>query len=171
MQSLGNKNLQMHETLSYTGPDAALVQLARWLSRMADNHGALSFRPGLTQQELADMLGVHRAHWCAASTLCGHRASSAASRGMRWISPTRQPCAGLRNNRAFPGLTANPALMFQSEADGQGTRGLPLPDGRDCEKGFQRLHRCVGSTFPRSGGLGVIRQFLMKRHIPSGYPA
>lgn len=61
MQSLGNKNLQMHETLSYTGPDAALVQLARWLSRMADNHGALSFRPGLTQQELADMLGVHRA--------------------------------------------------------------------------------------------------------------
>lgn len=61
MQSLGNRNLQMHETLSYTGPDIALVQLARWLARAAEDHAALSFRPGLTQQELADMLGIHRA--------------------------------------------------------------------------------------------------------------
>ena len=61
MQSLGNKTLQMHQTLSYTGPDTELVQLARWLSRAADDHGALSFRPNLTQQDLANMLGIHRA--------------------------------------------------------------------------------------------------------------
>lgn len=61
MQSLGTKTLKMHENLSYTGSDIALVQLARWLSRAADDHGALSFRPNLTQQDLASMLGIHRA--------------------------------------------------------------------------------------------------------------
>jgi len=61
MQSLANKNLQMHESLSYTGPDTALIQLARWIQRTADNHGTFMLRPGLTQQELADRLGIHRA--------------------------------------------------------------------------------------------------------------
>lgn len=61
MRSLARKNLQMHETLSYTGPDAALIQLARWMQRATEKHGASSFRPGVTQQELADRLGIHRA--------------------------------------------------------------------------------------------------------------
>ena len=61
MQSLANKNFQMHESLSYTGPDTAIVQLARWMQRAADNHGSTELRPGLTQQELADRLGIHRA--------------------------------------------------------------------------------------------------------------
>ena len=61
MRSLARRNLQMHETLSYTGPDAALIQLARWMQRTAESHGSESFRPGITQQELADRLGIHRA--------------------------------------------------------------------------------------------------------------
>ena len=61
MQSLARKNLQMHETLSYTGPDAALVQTARWMLRAAESRASESFRPGVTQQELADRLGIHRA--------------------------------------------------------------------------------------------------------------
>ena len=61
MRSLARKNLQMHETLSYTGPDVALIQLARWILRAADSRGSDNFRPGITQQELADRLGIHRA--------------------------------------------------------------------------------------------------------------
>ena len=61
MRSLARKTLQMHETLSYTGPDVALIQLARWILRTADTHGTATLRPGLTQQELADRLGIHRA--------------------------------------------------------------------------------------------------------------
>lgn len=61
MRSLASKNLQMHETLSYTGPDAALIQLARWILRSADSYAAPAFQPGVTQQELADRLGIHRA--------------------------------------------------------------------------------------------------------------
>ena len=61
MLSLARKNLQMHETLSYTGPDAALIQIARWMLRAAESRASESFRPGVTQQELADRLGIHRA--------------------------------------------------------------------------------------------------------------
>lgn len=61
MHSLGGKTLAMHETLSYTGTGRTLVQLCRWLIRAAETHGSTTFRPGLTQQELADTLGVHRA--------------------------------------------------------------------------------------------------------------
>ncbi len=60
MRSLAEKTLHMHETLSYTGPDTALISLARWLCHMADERGT-TFSPGLTQQEIANKLGVHRA--------------------------------------------------------------------------------------------------------------
>lgn len=61
MRSLGGKTLTMHEQLSYTGTSRALVQLCRYLLRAVENHGGPSFRPDLTQQELADVLGIHRA--------------------------------------------------------------------------------------------------------------
>lgn len=61
MQSMASRNLQMHESLSYTGPDTALVQLARWIQRCIDDHGSTELSPGMTQQELADRLGIHRA--------------------------------------------------------------------------------------------------------------
>ena len=39
-----------------------------------------------------------------------------------------------------------------SAADGQGSCGLPLPEGRECGKGFHRLRRRVNSSFPHEGG-------------------
>ena len=61
MRSMASRNLQMHESLSYTGPDTALVQLARWIQRCIDDYGSTELSPGMTQQELADRLGIHRA--------------------------------------------------------------------------------------------------------------
>ena len=39
-----------------------------------------------------------------------------------------------------------------SAADGQGSCGLHLPEGRGCGKGFHRLRRRVNSSFPPEGG-------------------
>lgn len=61
MRSLARKTLSMHEHLSYTGTGRTEVQLARYLIRSMESHGAATFPPGLTQQELADTLGIHRA--------------------------------------------------------------------------------------------------------------
>lgn len=61
MRSLAGKTLIMHEHLSYTGTGRAVVQLSRYLLRVMENHGTATFPPGLTQQELADTLGIHRA--------------------------------------------------------------------------------------------------------------
>ena len=61
MRSLGGKTLTMHEQLSYTGTSRALIQLGRYLLRSVQTHGGPTFRPDLTQQELAAALGIHRA--------------------------------------------------------------------------------------------------------------
>ncbi len=55
-----------------------------------------------------------------------------------------------------------------SAADGQGSCGLPLPEGRGCGKGFHRLRRRVNSSFPPEGERSqTTKEFLMNSSISS----
>ncbi|HJD97647.1 Crp/Fnr family transcriptional regulator [Mailhella massiliensis] len=61
MSSMGLKLLLMHNTLSNSGTGNALTRLCRFCLNMsqADNN-ALELSPGISQRELANLLGVHR---------------------------------------------------------------------------------------------------------------
>lgn len=62
MISLSTKTLTMHASLSNTGNSSSLAQVSRFLLGLSRAHGnSRNFKPGMTQQELATLLGLHRA--------------------------------------------------------------------------------------------------------------
>ena len=49
-------------------------------------------------------------------------------------------------------IHSRPIRRLTEAADGEGACGLPLPEGRNCRKGFHRLRRRVSRSFPPEGG-------------------
>ena len=61
MSSIGLKLLLMHNTLSNSGTGNAMTRLCRFCLNMSQANGnALELSPGISQTELANLLGVHR---------------------------------------------------------------------------------------------------------------
>ena len=57
-------------------------------------------------------------------------------------------------------IHSRPIRRLTEAADGEGSRGLPLPEGKGYGKGFHRLRRLVNSSFPPEGeGLKPQRNF------------
>ncbi len=62
MRSMGGKMLIHYSFLADMGTGSHLAHIARFLLGLSAKHGnAAQFRSGVTQQELADLLGIHRA--------------------------------------------------------------------------------------------------------------
>ncbi len=61
MKGLASKVLILHSALSDTSGDRTLQRLARFLCSLAHLNKSDVFAPGMTQEELAIFLGVHRA--------------------------------------------------------------------------------------------------------------
>lgn len=62
MTSMSTKVLIMHVSLSDTGGSTAVKQVSRFLCSLSHLHGGeLDFDPRMTQDELAILLGIHRA--------------------------------------------------------------------------------------------------------------
>lgn len=61
MSSIGLKLLLMHNTLSNSGTGNTLSKLCRFCLNLSQAQGnALNLKPGISQTELANLLGVHR---------------------------------------------------------------------------------------------------------------
>lgn len=61
MSSIGLKLLLMHNTLSNSGTGNTLTKLCRFCLNLSQAQGnALNLKPGISQTELANLLGVHR---------------------------------------------------------------------------------------------------------------
>lgn len=76
MASLGVRVFTLHETVSGVGTCGSLARLCGFiLALSAANGNALSFRPGLSQAQLAPLLGIHRV--TLARTLARLRATGA----------------------------------------------------------------------------------------------
>ena len=95
----------------------------------------------------------------SASELLFHKDAFEVSHGRTVCSfnvITPQSAQGKARMSSFPGndvsIHSRPVRRLTEAADGQGSCGLPLPEGRGYGKGFQRLRRLVNSSFPPEGG-------------------